>query len=128
MPMKRLGERELGALSRATGQIGLIGGINAKGFLIDLEYALEYEAGLKKVSVRKTGEPECRFRVSALYEGDAEQAAHRILAVFEGRIAYSSEDAVVAWTISDGTIQFSFLTQAATIGVATVCLRAGMRD
>jgi hypothetical protein len=105
----------------------LIGGGNADGFLIDVDHAL-YEIGLSQVEVKKTEQKDCRFRVTALYDGDPREVAARIIAALDERVAYSGEDAKGAWTITDGVVEISFLTALGGIGAATVCIRAARID
>jgi len=127
--MKLLKGADLIALRRrAVKRLGLIAGGNADGFLVDLQSFLDEEVGLFKVSVKETGDSDCRFRVTALYDGEAEHVAQSILAVLDERIAYSSgESAAAAWSIQDGEIQVSFLTEHDQIGAATVCIEASRR-
>lgn len=78
-------------------RLGLIAGLNAKSFLIDLHYALEEEAGLVKVEVKKT----------AHYADRAEEATRQIQRVLDERVACASDRAVVSWTIEEGVVQVS---------------------
>ncbi len=124
--MKTVSESDAVNLCRAAvKRFGLIRSRDAGGLLIDLDYGLE-QAGLLKVRVKKTGEPDCCLRVTAHYDGDAEETLRKILLVLED-IAYDSDDAAVAYVVEAGVVRVSFLTQAEEIGAATVCLRATPR-
>ena len=93
-----------------------------EGVPIGLDQTLEDGAGLMNVRAKKTGDAECRFRVSAVYDGDAEMVTRRVLAALSERVAYGHGDGVVTWTTSEGVTVFSFLTQHPEIGVATACI------
>jgi hypothetical protein len=118
-------EPELLARARASvKRLGLIAGGNAEGFLIDLDYGLEGEAGLDKVRVKKTGEDDCRFRVTGHFDGPAQEALHAILRVLEEQIAYDPEQAVASYSVQPDAVVVRFLTHNEFIGAATVCIRA----
>jgi hypothetical protein len=104
---------------------GLIAGANADGFSIDLDQALRDLPGLSNIKITKTGDEECRFQVSATYEGQSQRLIERILAALEDRVVFSNGDSgVAAWTVEEGHVTVQFLTYAELIGAATVCLRA----
>jgi hypothetical protein len=119
---------ELRRLARAyVKRFGLIAGLNADGFGMDLDHALFELAGLSKVRISKTDDEACRFQVVAAYEGDAGQLIQRILAALEDEVVYSN-GGIATWTVDDGHVTVQFLTWAEVIGAATVCLRVSALD
>jgi len=108
----------------ALAQLPPIAGRNADGFMLDVQYALEGKAGLARVRVKKTGDLDCRFRATAGFGGNLEEATWRILSALEEDIGYAEAEDVASISTAPDLVQISYLTWATEIGVVTLWIEA----
>ncbi len=82
---------------------------NAEGFVIDLDYALEGDAGLEEVSTKWRGGGDGLFTPAGRFAGDAATAAMRLLAALDD-VAYGVDQASATSSVTDDRVQVSFAT------------------
>lgn len=104
-------------------QVGRMTSQNAEGFVIDLDYALEGDAGLEDVSIKWRGGDDGLFTAAGRFAGDAATAATRLLAALDD-VAYGVDQAIATSSVTDGRVLVSFATWSPGIGLATVRIEA----
>ena len=101
--------------------VGRITSSNAKGFLLDLDHALD-GAGILGLKVRWRGDEDCGFTVEGRFAGDPDVTARDIVAALAENVSYGDgRDAATVRTSAD-SVQVSFHTWNADTGMATVCI------
>jgi hypothetical protein len=93
---------------------------DAKGFIIDLDRALE-GAGLGGLTVKWRGGDDGLFTATGQFDGDPAAWPARMLAALED-LGY--EDSAATVDVSSGAVHISFATWAPEIGLATVRIDA----
>ncbi|MEX1171666.1 MAG: hypothetical protein WEG56_03530 [Chloroflexota bacterium] len=108
-------------------QLGRMSSQNAKGFVIELDYVLEGDAGLADVSIKWRGGDDGLFTAAGQFAGDAASAATRLLAALID-VAYAVDQAIATSSVTDDRVLVSFATWSPGIGVATVRIEAHSRS
>jgi hypothetical protein len=123
--MKPVDAPEFAALRRKVlRHYGRIRSADARGFLIDLDQALE-KSGLSKVKARWRGDPDWGFTATAEYPGTPEEAISSVLSCLIDDVAYSDVEPATPFASASidrvgPTIQVLFVTWHPDIGAASV--------
>jgi hypothetical protein len=103
---------------RAFGRLSSRG---AKGFILELDSALENQAGLDALRIAWRGGDDALFAATGRFAGSADEAAQQVLAALD-YVAFDPAQTVATVSIGGANVHVSFACWDADIGLATVQL------